>query len=181
MPILTFLRSGLALAGALLGVAPARRKLVVRTGDPVPYRVALPEGAEIEAGTDRLSARTWDIAVMVVALDMQEGETDPLARRILTNLVMGTDSMLFELLDEEIRMRKLQLDDVVHTIGLLGGQRAAHVRGRFDDGGAEAWVDMHGTVKNGILYMLSFTVLRGVLDPHDRVLARIHKSFVLPQ
>ncbi|WP_420129288.1 hypothetical protein [Longimicrobium sp.] len=179
---MNFLRSLLAFAG----LAPARRKLVVRVGSPIPYRVAVPADAEIQTEPGRLSAKTWDISVVAVALDaMAEEEPLPASafgpRRVFTSLVMGDDALLFKLVEEEIAIRRLQLEDVVQTIGLLGGQRAAHLRGRYDDGGAQAWLDMHATVKNGVLYILSFVVLRGVLEPHDTVLARIHESFQLPE
>lgn len=96
----TPVRPALAFAGALFGVAPAAAKLVTRVSDPIPYRIALPEGAERES------------------------------RRILTNIIMGSDALLFALLDEEFRRRTLELKDVVRRIGSLGGQRAACVRSR---------------------------------------------------
>lgn len=182
MVLWRLLRSALAYAG----VSPARRKLVVRVGDPIPYRVAVPEDAEIETAPGRLSARTWDISVVAFALDAWADEEPPSAlgfpaRAFFSVAVMGDDAMLFKLVEEELEIRKLQLEDVVRRIGRLGGQDAAHVRGRYDNGGAQAWVDTYLTVKNGVLYMLSFTVLRGVLNPYDRVLARIHGSFELPE
>src|SRR5687768_10842284 len=50
MPIRsTRMHSALAFIGALLGLASwaAARKLVARKGDPIPFRIALPEEAEI--------------------------------------------------------------------------------------------------------------------------------------
>lgn len=185
----TSVRSALAFAGALLGVAPvgAARRLVARTGDPVPYRIALPQGAEIETGPGLLAAQCGNLSVIVVATDMLEGEQNPLplpeaeSRRILTNIIMGSDALLFALLDEEFRRRNLELGNVVRGIGMLGGQRSACVRGRFEERGVEGWLDMHATVKDGIMYMLAFTVLTGGLASHEALIARIRNSFVLPR
>jgi hypothetical protein len=182
----TPVRSALALAGALLGVAPAGRKLVVRVGAPIPFHIALPQDAEIEAGPGLLSTRIGELLVVAVAKDMMEDQATPapgrgdFSRRVLTSMIMGSDALLFALLDEELDRRKLGLGNVVRGIGLLGGKRAACVRGCFEERGAKCWLDMHATVKDGIMYMLAFTVLRGGLEPHEALLRRIHHSFELP-
>jgi hypothetical protein len=183
------MRSALSFAGTLLGVAPATagRKLIVRAGDPIPYRIALPENAEIEVRPGLLAAQSGNLSVIVVATDMLEGEQNPLpvpeaeSRRILTNIIMGSDALLFALLDEEFRRRELELGNVVRGIGSLGGQRSACVRGRFEERGVEGWLDMHATVRDGIMYMLAFTVLSDDLAPREALLARIRDSFVLPR
>lgn len=159
-------RSVLSLASALAGVAQAApaRKLVMRVGDPIPYRISLPQGAEIETGPGLLAARTRDLSIVVVATDMLAGEVDPLSmpeagsRRLLTSLVMGSDPLLFGLLDEELKSRRLQLKGVVRGIGTLGGQRAACIQGVFGARDIRSWLDIHGTVKDGVLYMLAFAV-----------------------
>ena len=182
-------RSVLAFAGALLGVAPAAaaRKLVVRVGDPIPYRIALPEEAEIERRRGLLAAQSGNLSIIAAATDMLEGEPNPLplaeaeSRRILTSIIMGSDALLFALLDEEFRRRKLQLGNVVRGIGTLGGQRSACVRGRLEQRGEEGWLDMHATVEDGIMYMLAFKVVRGDPGPHDPIIARIRDSFALPR
>ncbi len=181
----TPVRSALALAGALFGVAVG--KLVVRVGRPIPYRIALPEDAEVAEEPGLLSARTESLFVIVVATDMLEGEENPLpvseaeSRRILTSIIMGSDALLFALLDEEFRRRKLDLRDVVRGIRSLGGQRAACVRGRVHERGVEGWLDIYATVKNGIMYILAFTALGGDLASHEPLVARIRDSFVLPR
>lgn len=185
----TSVRSALAFAGSLFGVAPsaAARKLVARTGDPIPYRIDLPEEAEIEERTGMLAAQSGNLTVIVVATDMLEGEQNPLplpeagSRRILTNIIMGSDALLFALLDEELRRRKLELGSMVRGIGTLGGQRAACVRGRFEERGVEGWLDVHATVRDGIMYTLAFTVVRGDPGAHQPAIARIRESFVLPR
>lgn len=185
----TSVRSALAFAGALFGVAPAAAapKLVGRAGDPIPYLIDLPEEAEIEARQGLLAAQSGNLSVIVVATDMLEGEQNPLplpeaeSRRILTSIIMGSDALLFALLDEEFRRRKLELGNVIRGIGTLGGQRSACVRGRFEERGVEGWLDMHATVKDGIMYMLAFTVIRGDPGAHEPIIARIRDSFVLPR
>lgn len=182
-------RSALAFAGALFGAASAAAgaKLVVRVGDPVPFRIALPERGEIEVGPGVLATRTDAFSVIAVATDMLECKESALpavhaaSRRILTNMVMGSDALLFALLDEEFRRRKLELGDVVRGIGSLGGERAACVRGRFQERGVESWLDMHATVKDGIMYMLAFTVYGADHKPYEPLFTRIRDSFVLPR
>jgi hypothetical protein len=183
------MRSALAFVGALLGLASwvAARKLAVRKGDPIPFRIALPPEAQVESRPGLLSAQTGNLSVIVVATDMLEGEQNPLAlpeaesRRILTNIIMGSDALLFALLDEEFRRRTLELGNAVRGIGTLGGQRSACVRGRFAERGLEGWLEMHATVKDGIMYMLAFTVVRGDPGAHEPIIARIRESFVLPR
>ena len=184
----TRVRSALSLAGALLGVAPAAaaRKLVARTGHPIPFRVDLPEDAEIEEVPGLLSARTRDVSIVAAARDMLQGDPHPHAlpeagsRRILTTLVMGSDALLFGVLEEELQTRKLKLDGVVRGIGTLGGQRAACVQGSFEEHGRRAWLDLHATVRDGILYLLAFSVAGDPGSPPP-LFVRIRESFVLPQ
>jgi len=189
MPIhSTPVRSVLALAGALLGGAPTAGRLVARTGHPIPYRVGLPEGAQIDQAEGLLSARTQrGVGVVVVARDMLQREGSPLpgagaeSRRRMTDIVMGSDKVLFAVLEEELRGRTLELSDVVRGTGTLGGQRAACVQGRLDERGAAAWIDIHGTVRDGVLYVLAFTVRGRNPAQCKPLLARIRESFVLPR
>lgn len=182
-------RSALSIAGALLGVAPAAaaRKLVPWVGDPIPYRVDLPQGAEIETGRGLLAARTRGLSIVVVASDVVAGEGDspPIpevgSRRILTSLVMGSDALLFALLEEELRTRKLRIEGVVRGIGTLGGQRAACIQGAFEARGVRCWLDIHGTVKDGVLYVLAFAVTGSDSGAHERLSTRIRESFALPR
>ena len=179
-------RSVLALAAALFGVAPAARRLVPRAAHPIPYRIGLPEGAEIEEANGLLSARIDHLSVLVVATDMLQCSEGPLpvleaeSRRILTNIIMGSDLLLFALLDEELRSRGLELEQVVRGIGTLGRRRAARVRGRFGKRGVTACADIHATVKDGILYMLAFTEPGLECGSRGALLAGIRDSFVLP-
>jgi hypothetical protein len=182
------MRSALAFIGALLGVASwvAARKLVVRKGESLPFEIALPAEAQIESKPGLLSARIGELTVVAIAKDLMEDQSTPvperknLSRRILTSMIMGSDAVLFALLDEELTRRKLELGSVVREIGLLGGKRAACVRGRFEDGGAGGWIDMQATVKDGIMYMLAFTVPGGGPEPHQALVKGIHGSVFLP-
>jgi hypothetical protein len=183
----TPVRSALARAGALLGVAQAPRKLNVMVGHPIPYRVALPARARIEEDADLLVARAGELAVLVVARDMLARGQDPPPtpraepRRILTSMIMGSDALLFALLAEEFRSREMELQDMVRGTGMLGGERAVCVHGRFREHGPGGWMEMYGTVKDGVLYVLAFTAPGAQAQAHEALLARIRDSFVLPR
>lgn len=181
-------RSALALASTLLGVPLASRKFARRVGHPIPYRIALPEEAEIHEEPGLLSARTEGLVVVVVARDLLHDEANPvpgpvaaLARRRLTRLLMNSDLLLFVLLEEEFRNRNLKLHDAVSRVRALGGQWAACMRGRLEENGLSGWIDIHATVKDGILYMLVFTMSGDDPGAHEPLLARIRDSLVLPR
>lgn len=57
---------------------------------------------------------------------------------------MGSDALLFALLEEELRTRKLRMEGVVRGIGTLGGQRAACIQGELEACGVRCWLDVHG-------------------------------------
>jgi hypothetical protein len=178
-------RSVLALASTLLGVPLASRKLARRVGHPIPYRIALPEEAEIHDAPGLLSARLDDLVVVVVARDLLHDEANPApaaapARRRLTRLLMNSDLLLFVLLEEELRNRNLKLHDAASRVRALGGQWAACVRGRLEENRLSGWIDIYATVKDGMLYMLVFTMSGGDPGAHEPLLARIRESLVLP-
>lgn len=188
MPIRsTPVRAALARAGAMLGVASTAHRLAVRVGHPIPYHVALPARARIEEdAAGLLVARAGDLVVLVVARDMLARDGDPppvpgtAPRRILTRMVMGSDALLFGVLAEEFRSRELELQNVVRGTGTLGGERAVCVQGRFDEHGPGGWMEIHGTVKDGVLYVLAFTGPGTDLRAHEPLRARIRHSFALP-
>ena len=181
----TPVRSALARAGALLGVAPPAPELAVIVGHPVPYRVALPVRARMEEDAGMLVARTGSLVVAALARDMLEGEGEPhpaLAagpRRTLTNMIMGSDALLSALLEEEFRSRELAPESVVRGTGLLGRQRAVCLHGRVDEHGAGGWMEIYGTVKDGILYVLAFRGPGANPERYRAMLARVRDSFVL--
>ncbi len=179
-------RTALSLAGSLLGVTPAARKLTMRVGHPIPFQIGLPEEATIEEAPGLLSARTRDLVVVVVARDLLHDEANPRpvapdSRRRLTKMLMESESLLFVLLEEEFRNGNLQLHGAVSRVRALGGQWAARVCGRLGESGRSGCIDIHATVKDGILYMLVFTMSATSPDPHEPLLARIRDSFVLPR
>lgn len=179
-------RTALSLAGSLFGVAPAARKLATRVGHPIPFRIGLPDEATVEESPGLLSARTRDLVVVVVARDLLRDEQNPLpvapdSRRRLTKMLMESESLLFVLLEEEFRSRNLQLHGAVSRVRALGGQWAARVCGRLEESGLSGCIDIHATVRDGILYMLVFTMSSGDLGAHEPLLARIRDSFVLPR
>ncbi|HEU4881367.1 MAG TPA: hypothetical protein VFT45_03950, partial [Longimicrobium sp.] len=97
----------LALVCALLGGAPAAmaQKLTPMVGAPIGYRVSLPSGAEIEDDGETLTAQTEDVIVFIAAVDLVAAQDEPLpvsdaeSRRIVTSMFMGSDSLLFGLMD----------------------------------------------------------------------------------
>jgi hypothetical protein len=175
----------LLLAAALLGLAPstAAQKLTPTVGHPIAYRVSLPSGAEINDNGETLTAETENMIVFVGAVDLVAGQDKPLpvsdgeSRRIMTSLFMGSDSLLFGLIDHSFREHDVDLTGAVREIRTLGGHRAAYVRGEFQENGEAAWMEVHLTVKDGIMYLL---IVGGMRDNASVALAsRIRESFVL--
>lgn len=187
----TFFRHalGLALAGALFGLAPAgaAQDLVTTVGDPIAYRVDLPaDGVREEDADGLMSVMTDEAFVMVGALDLMEEEgeelpvSDPEARRILTAVFMASDSLLIGLMTQSMLNEGLALQEMVTDIRTLGGERAAYVRGVYREGGEAGWVEMYVTVRDAIMYMLMVGTLGEDDAQLDALGSRIHGSFVLP-
>ncbi|HEX2080770.1 MAG TPA: hypothetical protein VHG08_23900 [Longimicrobium sp.] len=178
----------LPLAGALFGLAPAAasQSLVTTVGEPIAYRVDLPAGAEISRDGPFLAAETPKHIVLVAAADLvAEAEyqlpvSDPEARRILTSVFMDSDSLLLGLMDEGMRRRNVELVGVVREIRTLGGQRAAYLRGGVGRRGTDGWMEMHVTVKDGIMYLLIVGGMGRAGARDETLAARIRDSFVLP-
>lgn len=175
----------IVLGGALPGVAPAAaaQKLTPVTGSPIAYRVSVPSGAEIASNGQTLIAATENTIVSVNAVDLVAAQDERLpvsdgeSRRIMTSVFMGSDSLLFGLIDEALEEHDMELTGVVREIRTLGGHRAAYVRGVLQEDGEEAWMEMHLTVKDGILYLL---IVGGSPDNASRALAsRVRESFLL--
>jgi hypothetical protein len=179
----------LVLGGAMFCLAPAAaaQTLVSTTGDRIPYRVDLPALAKISVNDQVLKAESDDLAVVVAAVDMMEAESTsrlPVSeneeRRLLTNLLMSSDSLLFGILDESMREQNADLSGVVREIRTLGGQRAGYLRGPVQCScGHAGSIEMYVTIKDGIGYMLMFGVHGEAGGRHDPLIARIHQSFVL--
>jgi hypothetical protein len=180
---------GLVLAGALFGLAPAgaAQDFVTTVGDPIAWRVDLPaDGEREEDGDGMVSVMTDDAFVMVGAMDLMEQEEEGLpvsdeeARRIMTSVFMGSDSLLIGLMAQSMAEQGLELDEMETEIRTLGGERAAYLRGVYRGEGDTGWLEMYLTVKDGIIYMLLVGTLGEDVAALDALGARIHGSFALP-
>jgi hypothetical protein len=197
----------LSFAFALLGAvvlapaAPAQTsaRLVSTVGDPIPYRIDLPGNWKVsreqapgplrKAGARNahvLTAARGGTMVMVIAMDLLAEQENPLpvsdaeARRMLTGMLLGSDSLLYGMMDQwnvtpsgEPRLR-----DAVREIRTLGGQRAAYMRGRINERGAAGELEVHFTVRDGIAYFLMFAA-ENSLGRNETLFGRIRDSLVL--
>jgi hypothetical protein len=188
MPIKT-IRSTLvlALAGGLFALAPAAaaQTLVPVTGDPLPFSLSVPDGWETEQDDEMLYVMGEEMMLIVAASDLMAEEENPLpvseteARRIFTSMIVDSDSLLLAMLDQGFTEGMGQeILDPVREIRSLGGERAGYLRGRIVADGEPGWVDVHLTMKDGIMYMLAFMVQGTEIEPFDPLMARIRESFV---
>jgi hypothetical protein len=190
MPIKT-LRStlALALAGGLFATAPAAaaQTLVPLVGEPIPYQLSVPDGWEMEREDDEMLYVMGEEMMLLVAVsDLMAEEENPLpvseaeARRIFTNMMLESDSLLLGLLDQGFTQGMGgQIMDPTREIRELGGERAGYLRGRIVADGEPGWVDVHLTMKDGIMYMLAFVVQGADIERFAPLMARIRESFVL--
>lgn len=186
------LRHAAALFCALLCIAPgaaaqgaSAAPLRTLVGDPIPYSIGLPKGWKIENESEMVQAATDGAAVIVGASDLvKNGDhglpvSDAEARRIFTSMIMGSDSLLFGLVDEGLRIVD-EIQIVEREIQSLGGHRAAVVRGRFAKDGVSGTMEMIVTVDDGILYVLAFLAESDGHARHAPLFVRIRESFTLP-
>jgi hypothetical protein len=186
----TFPRSivALAIAGALATLAPAApaQRLAATVGTPIPYRVSLPAGANISQESEFLLAETDSMYVVIGSVDIMQSwdnelpVSDAEARRIMTNVFMGSDSLLLGLVIEGVQRKFGQLNGAVTEIRTFAGQKSGYTRGDFNQDGERGSLEMHLTVKDGIMYMLIIAV-RGHGNASLETLATgIRDSFALP-
>jgi hypothetical protein len=176
----------LALAPAVSAQSPASMPLTSTVGTPIAYRIGLPAGWKtFEQEDGMLMVGTERLMIMVGAMDMMEGQENPLpvseaeARRIMTSMIMGSDSLMFGILNEAAHGQKdAEFRDAVREIRTLGGQRSAFMKGRVI-GEETGWVELNVTVKDGILYLLAFGADDRQFAAHEPLFARIRDSFVL--
>lgn len=192
---LSFLRStaAFALACAAAGLAPAAQaqKLAPIVGDPVPYSVSLPEGWTTEEDEEMLYMYSddEDFLIMTAAQDLVAGEEEPMggmpeadARRFLTTMIMSSDSLLLQMLEMGLMSQgELKMRDVIKEIRTLGGERAAYMAGRVEMEGEEGWMQLHVTMKDGIMYILGFVGKASSAAEREPLMARIRESFVLAE
>lgn len=183
------LRCTLALtfAASVTGPAPAAAQtLVLRVGDPIPYRVDLPAVAMVTTRNHVLRAISANFIVEVSAVDMLPQfdrqalpTSDAEARRVLTSTYTDSDSLLFGLLHQNLRSQNEELVEEAREIRTLGGERSGYLRGRITcTCGTELRVETHATVKDGIAYILTFVSPVEAAGLNQPVWARIRDSFV---
>lgn len=175
--------------------AQSAPSLVTSVGSPLPYRIDLPEGWEIHRGSQDaaehavhfLAAGTEDRAAVLITVDMMQGWKEPLsvpdaqARRILTDMSINSDSLLYGMMHMfggTVAKNEGPVLDVVKEIRTLAGQRSAYMRGRTVKGGRSEWFEIHITVQHGIMYMLILTVQAEDVRSHEPLFARIRDSLV---
>lgn len=192
------------LAIALLGLAPAAPaqsspRLVSTVGNPIAYRIDLPGNWKVSreqqpasfrkggtGSTQVLTATRGRLMVVLVTADLLAEQQNPLpvsdaeARRIMTDMVMSSDSLLYGMMRQwnvtpsgEPRLR-----DAVREIRTLGGQKSAYMRGRVAERGASGEIEMHFTLRDGIMYFLSFAA-EGGIGGNEALFGRIRDSLVL--
>jgi hypothetical protein len=170
--------------------SPVLTPLAPTVGTPIAYRISLPERWEITREDDVLTARQGPLTVVLGAMDMMKDVEDPLpvsdgeARRIMTNMIMGSDSLLYAMMREVTQEEEgYRVTGTVRDIRSLAGQRAAYLKGRYEEDGEIGWAEAHITIKDGIMYMLMFTLEGGErteaeFATHQPLFARIRDSFV---
>lgn len=178
----------LLLAFTPAGLAPAAgaQTLVPVVGEPVPYRVSVPEGWERESGDGVLlvSSRREELIITVTAMDLVAAQKpapsvdQAEARRAITERVMSNDTFHLNMLQRNVqRMFPHPLSDIVQEIGTLGGEKAGCISAVSRMAGGDGWLRFCSTVHNGILYQLMFQGTRTLRPEQELLLARIRDSF----
>jgi hypothetical protein len=191
----------LVLACVVLGFAPAARAqtsapvpLTTTVGDPIPYRIDLPGDWKItRLSRDAPNATIHALvaadgangSVAISAADLAEradrpADVEARMRRWMTESILGSDSLMYAMMESSIASNGWKVQDAVREIGTLAGQRAAYMRGRFEARGMPVSFEMHLTVRDGIYY--SIVSIVGMPDDyaaHAPLFARIRDSFVL--
>ena len=178
----------LLLALTLTGLTPAgAQPLTAVLGEPVPYGIGVPEGWSTDLDGEVLSLEDPDeeTVVMVTAFDLVAAQTRPAsmseaeARRILTERVMSSDSVLLDMLQRNAgRASRYPLSDVTRKIGTLGGEKAGWMSARTRIAGETGWIRNCLTVVDGILYTLIFMGMGEPNPEQESLIARISDSFV---
>lgn len=173
----------------LSGLAPAAaaQPLATIQGSSIGYRVDLPAGWEKSGGDDMLMVGRGDVIISVSATDLVALQKTPQPvsvaeqRRIYTQRFMDSDSAMMALMAGVAERLRLEPDGRMLEVRTLGGQRAAYVRGRPVQNRALGSSQAYLTVKDGILYLLSFIALDNNPGRHQDLFDRVHQSFVLAE
>jgi hypothetical protein len=193
----------LALSCVLLGLAPAARAqtsapvpLETIVGDSIPYRIGLPGDWEISrvsrtAPNNRKAHALVALgggdhaATVIVAVsdfvkgrtDLPPGVSDARLRRMITDRILGSDSLMYGAMQESATIHLGKIQDPVREIRTFAGRRAAYMRGRFEHAGMSITFETHLTVRDGIAYVLyTMSDEYAAMEP---LFARIRDSFVL--
>src|SRR5690606_19985636 len=106
-------------------------EFATRVGDPIPYRIDLPRGAETSGEDETFIAATHNLLVAVTAVDLLEGRelppwlTEAEARRMATDMYLRSDTAMFVLMRRMgISRGDARTRNVVRELRSLNGQRA---------------------------------------------------------
>jgi hypothetical protein len=138
------------------------------------------------SNTQVLTATRGRVMIMLITSDLLAEQENPLpvsdaeARRMLTDMLLSSDSLLYGMMGQwnvtpsgEPRLR-----DAIREIRTLGGQKAAYMRGHVAERGGSGEIEMHFTLKDGIMYFLMFAA-EGSLGGNETLFGRIRDSLVL--
>ncbi len=171
---------------AALAPAAAAQTLVPVTGQPVPYRLSVPEGWAREWKNDVLSVSSehGEVTIAVTALDLVAVQNPPPAsraqvRRAITERVMSNDTFHLNLIERNVRRTSPDpLGHVVPEMGTLGGGKAACVSAVTQTTAGEGWIRVCSTVHGGVLYQLLVMGPGAIRPQHESLVARIRDWFV---
>jgi hypothetical protein len=156
-------------------------------GSPLPYRIDLPRDWEINRGSETgnygeaytLTAGNGSLMVFLTVADLVE--TDDAVKRQTTDRNLRSDSFLRDAMRQtSASWRKSGgVSELVQEIRTLGGQRAMYIRCRIVQDGKPHWLEMYGTVQDGIAYKLVTRAEGDDYAAHEPLFARIRQSLVL--
>ena len=159
LPVLTLLCSLLAVpAHAQRSSSPPLREYV---GTSVAYRMGIPVRWELREDGGKLMATNGRVMLMLGVQDLVTDKEEaklPVSpaenRRIMTNVFLGSDSLLLGLMDripEGVMTKQgVQCSQLTREVRELAGQHAGFLSLRCDLGGGEvARYDVWLTVKDG--------------------------------
>jgi hypothetical protein len=187
----------LALLCFALGAATAHAQrgstqpLREHVGTTVAYRVGIPTRWELREDGEKLMASNGRVMVILGAQDLVTGEKEldlPVSsaekRRILTTMILGSDSLLLGLMDrmaetatEKPRLRCSQLAREVRE---LAGQHAGYMSLACESElGESSRLDTWFTVKDGVMYILVCAAETKAYAANELLFNRVRESLVL--
>lgn len=208
-PALPLLAALLACAsGAPAQSSPASTPLVPHTGSPLAYRIGFPSGwkveregvnvsqqAQVQGGNtvrvrfegEALIAERGTGYIQLLVSDVVPAQPSDMPvswaekRRIVTNTILSSDSLLFGLLANTARGLGTGFRDVVREIRTLGGQRAGYLSGLLVQPGLQSRTEIYVTVKDGIVYVMIFAETDSRFAAREPLFARVRDSLVFAE